>query len=117
MKQPTTLFLLLLCNFLSAQVTLSTQQAKEVYKGLKQGEILKERLKAIDSLNNIILDQDYNLNYLTDQVRAYNTTLDSLYTERQRAAVDYEKSKPTPWYKHWLTWGVIGFVSGVLIGK
>jgi len=104
-------------------LTLSPDQVKRVYIGLKERDAYAQRfndcVKSADSLNNIIQEQDYNLNLLADNLREYNAKIDSLYNERQRAAVEIQKikSEKTAWYKHPILWGVLGLIGGILIVK
>lgn len=104
-------------------LVLQPDQVKRVYIGLKERDAYAQRfsdcIKSADSLNNIIQEQDYNLNLLADNLREYNNTIDSLYNERQRAAVEIQKikSSKTEWYKHPILWGVLGLIGGILIVK
>lgn len=90
-------------------------QVQRVYVGLKQLEHYKsaytECTKAVDSLNSIVIEQDYNLNDLVRQMQDYNAQLTKLYKDRE--ALLATKPKRTLW---WL-YAAGGLITGILIAK
>jgi len=93
---------------------LNKNQITEIYKGLKQGEkyrdLYKISLNAVDSLVNIIQEQDYNLNLYIEQNNAYDEKLKTLNEQLTKAVVVEDKNK---WYNSRWIWAGVGFAGGV----
>jgi len=111
-----TILILLTCITLQAQDTihLNKTQVTEIYKGLKQGERYRElyakSLTAVDSLVNIVQEQDYNLNLYIEQNSAYDAQLKTLNDQLTKAVVVEDKNK---WYNSRWLWAGVGFAGGV----
>jgi len=112
------ILILLTCLTLQAQDTIELNkfQVTEIYKGLRQGEryraLYAKSLIAVDSLANIIQEQDYNLNLYIEQNNAYDEKLKTLNEQLTKAVVFEDKNK---WYNSRWLWAGVGFAGGVYL--
>lgn len=104
----------------TTNISLTPNQVDEVYKGLIQGDHLKkindDCKEAVTELNTIIQDQNDSLISLAGQLEDYDYALNELQDQRLQQAVELERlnNKKTPWYKHPILYGVVGFITGIL---
>jgi len=104
-------------------LVLQPLQVFKIYVGLKQGEACQDKLNSClgiaESLNGIIQQQNDSLQVAGLQVKQLNTELNAKQAELLNNAVKIQalEDKRTPWYRHPLTWSIIGLVSGILIVK
>jgi len=93
---------------ISQTLNLSPDQVLNVYTGLKQGEVYLARyeqaLIVVDSLTNIVEQQDYNLNKTLDLMKEHDAQIKEAY-----------ENMPVVWYKSPFTWGGIGLLIGALL--
>lgn len=107
----------------SSRFTLTPDQVKNVYFGLKSAEIYKrhynECLEVANSLNEIIQQQNDSIVAMDQRLEEFDYHINELYDERERSAVEIQqiKSKKTPWYRHPITLGILGFITGVWVAK
>ena len=91
-------------------LTLYPEQVLNVYTGLKQGEVYKSRyadaIKVVDSLTNIVEQQDYNLNQTLDLMKEHDAQIKQAY-----------ENMPVVWYKSPYLYGTVGLLIGILIAK
>lgn len=91
-------------------LTLNPEQVQNVYFGLKQGQEYHKRyadaLIVVDSLTNIVEQQDYELNLTLDLMKEHDAQIKQAY-----------ENMPVVWYKSPFTWGAVGVLIGILIAK
>jgi len=89
---------------------LLPEQVFNIYVGLKQGDVYKARyadvLKVVDSLTNIVEQQDYNLNQTLDLMKEHDAQIKEAY-----------ENMPVVWYKSPYLYGALGLLIGILITK
>jgi len=89
---------------------LKPEQVFNIYVGLKQGEVYKSRyeqaLIVVDSLTNIVEQQDYNLNQTLDLMKEHDAQIKEAYD-----------NMPVVWYKSPYLYGAVGILIGILITK
>lgn len=104
-------------------VSIHKLQIKNIYIGLKQSEAYKkyyyECLQSSNELNQIINNQDQELKKSLKNILYLNAKNDSLNKKIIEAEVNVQKikNKKIPWYKHPITYGIIGFISGIYLMK
>ena len=104
-------------------LSISPTQVKNIYIGLKQGEIFKQRLDACVSLknelNNIIQEQNKFLQLNMVELSQLNADLATKNDLLLKSAVDIQilKNKKIPWYRHPILYTVLGLAGGVYISK
>jgi len=91
-------------------LSLNPNQVLNVYTGLKQGEVYRQRylqaLIVVDSLTNIVEQQDYNLNQTLDLMKEHDAQIKEAY-----------ENMPVVWYKSPYLYGAFGIIFGILIAK
>lgn len=102
-------------------LTISPNQVKNIYIGLKRGEVVQKRLDTcylvVTELNGIIQDQNKSLQFSLTELSRLNADLATKNTMLRDSAVNIEKLKKTKWYRHPITWSIIGLAGGILIAK
>lgn len=107
----------------SSQFTLTPDQVKNVYFGLKSAEKYKkyyqECLEVANSMNEIIQQQNDSIIAMDQRAEELDYQINKLYDEREETSVEIQqlKSKKTVWYKHPVTLLVVGFITGVWVAK
>lgn len=107
----------------ASQFTLTPEQVKNVYFGLKSVEAYKrhyaECLEVANSLNEIIQQQNDSIIAMDQRAEELDYQINKLYDEREETSVEIQqiKSKKTPWYRHPITMLVAGFITGVWVAK
>lgn len=102
---------------------ISPAQVKNIYTGLKQGEVFKQRLDACvllkNELNNIIQEQNKFLQLNMSELSRLNADLATKNDLLLKSAVDIQilKNKKIPWYKHPILYTVLGLAGGIYIAK
>lgn len=103
------------CTPVLAQDTicLTSEQVRNVYVGLRLSEEYKSRyeqsLQASYRLDSIIQAQNDSIQASVLRLKSVNAKL----IEKQEERLNL----PPVWYKHPITWAIIGFISGILIAK
>lgn len=91
----------------------------DIYRGLKQGEINKRKLRTCleisNSLNQLIQDQKKEIDEAAKKLSASNSELAKLHDQNSKKAAEIQKLKKTPWYRHPITYLIAGFAGGVFI--
>jgi len=106
-----------------SNLTLSPNHVRNVYIGLKQGEACKiklsEALRAAHSLDTLVQSLNTDLQAAVIQTRILNSQIDLKQAELLKKSVEIERltNKKTPWWRHPITWGVLGFAAGVFITR
>ena len=120
-KLPLILILIGLQAYSQDTLCLTPTQYKNIYTGLKTGEQYRSRYEqaynAAQDLNTIIQKQNDSLQVIYSRLTALNTELNQAHADLTSESVKIEASKPVKWWKHPITWGIIGFVAGVLTIK
>ena len=104
-------------------VSFEKPQVKNIYTGLKQGEAYREYyyecLQASNELNQIINKQDQELQKSLNELKLLNTYNEALNKQIIDSSVTIEKlkNKKIPWYKHPITYGLLGFAGGIYLMK
>lgn len=102
---------------------LSHSQVRNVYKGLKEGEIAKQNLKdcleIANSLNGIIQGQNDSIQASVLRINNLNTDISKANADYTKKSVELQqlKDKKTPWYKHPILYSVLGLLTGIWITK
>lgn len=80
---------------------------------------LPECVKAANDLNVIIQDQSYFIIDLTNEFMAAQKAKDSIFAEKQKAAVDLQKlkDKKVPFYRNPWYYLIAGFIGGIFAAK
>lgn len=80
---------------------------------------LPECVKAANDLNVIIQDQSYFIIDLTNEFMAVQKAKDSIFAEKQKAAVELQKlkNKKVPFYRNPWYYLIAGFIGGVFAAK
>lgn len=113
----------LLISVKNDSVKIYKPQIKNIYIGLKQSEQYKEYyyecLQISNQLNQVINNQDQELKKSLKQITILNSDTEALNLKITASEVEIQrlKNKKTPWYKHPLLYGFIGFVGGVYLIK
>lgn len=104
-------------------VYISKPQVKNIYVGLKQSEHYSEYyyecLQVSNELNQVINNQDQELKKSLKQITILNSDTDELNLKITASEVEIQrlKNKKTPWYRHPLLYGFLGFVGGIYLIK
>jgi len=104
-------------------ISIQREQIKNVYTGLKQSEAYREYyyecLQASNDLNWIINKQDQELQKSLNELKLLNTYNEALNKQIIDSSVTIEKlnNKRIPWYKHPITYGLLGFMGGIYLMK
>lgn len=104
-------------------LTISAEQVKNIYTGLKTAEVTEQRLneceKVANELNSIIQEQNESLQLSGLELSRLNIELSEQNDLLLKSAVHIQKlkDKKTPWYRHPVTWSIIGLIGGILIAK
>ena len=104
-------------------VSISKPQVKNIYVGLKQLESYREYynecLQVSNEMNQIINNQDQELKKSLKQITILNSDTEALNLKITASEVEIQrlKNKKTPWYKHPLLYGFLGFVGGIYLIK
>jgi len=105
----------------SDTLCLTPTQYKNIYTGLKTGEQYRLRYEqaynAAKDLNTIIQKQNDSLQVIYSRLIVLNTELNQAHMDLTAESVKIEANKPVKWWNHPITWGIIGFVAGVLMVK
>jgi len=105
----------------SDTLCLTPTQYKNIYTGLKTGEQYRLRYEqaynAAQDLNTIIQKQNDSLQVIYSRLTVLNTDLNQAHMDITAESVKIEANKPVKWWKHPITWGIIGFIAGVLTVK
>jgi hypothetical protein len=100
---------------------IAPAQVKNIYIGLKRGEVAQQRLDAcylvVTELNEIIQEQNKFLQFSLTELSRLNADLAIKNNQLMDSAVKMEKLKKTKWYRHPITWSIVGLVGGILIAK
>jgi len=98
---------------------LTPGQYKNIYRGLKTGEQYRLQYQqahiAAQDLNTIIQKQNDSLQVIYSRLTVLNLELNHAHQDLMVESVKIEASKPVKWFKHPVLWGVVGFISGLLI--
>jgi len=98
---------------------LTPAQYKNIYKGLKTSNEYRlqyqQAYNAAQELNIIIQKQNDSLQVIYSRLTVLNLELNQAHEDLTVESVKIEASKPVKWFKHPILWGIIGFVSGLLI--
>lgn len=104
-------------------ISIQREQIKNVYIGLKQSEAYREYyyecLISSNELNKIIHDQDSELKKSLEQIKILNSKTENLNLKIIDAEVERQrlKDKKTPWYRHPVIYGLLGFIGGIYLMK
>lgn len=104
-------------------VKISKPQVKNIYVGLKQSERFREYyyecLQVSNDLNQIINNQDQELKKSLKQISILNSDAEALNLKITASEVEIQrlKNKKIPWYKHPITYGLLGFIGGIYLMK
>lgn len=104
-------------------VKISKPQVKNIYIGLKQSERFREYyyecLQVSKDLNQIINNQDQELKKSLKQISILNSDTEALNLKITASEVEIQrlKNKKIPWYKHPITYGLLGFIGGIYLMK
>jgi hypothetical protein len=104
-------------------VNIYKPQVKNIYIGLKQSEAYREYyyecLQSANELNQIINKQDQELQKSLNELKLLNTYNEALNKQIINSSVTIEKPKhkKIPWYKHPITYGLLGFAGGIYLMK
>jgi len=104
-------------------ISIQREQIKNVYTGLKQSEAYREYyyecLQSSNELNQIINKQDQELQKSLNELKLLNTYNEALNKQIIDSSVTIEKLKNNkiPWYKHPITYGLLGFAGGIYLMK
>jgi len=105
----------------SDTLCLTPIQYKNIYTGLKTGEQYRLRYEqaynAAQDLNMIIQKQNDSLQVIYSRLTVLNKELNQAHSDLTAESVKIERHKPVKWWKHPITWGIIGFIAGVLMVK
>jgi len=105
----------------SDTLCLTPTQYKNIYTGLKTGEQYRLRYEqaynAAQDLNTIVQKQNDSLQVIYSRLTVLNTELNQAHADLTVESVKIERDKPVKWWKHPITWGIIGFIAGVLTVK
>jgi len=102
---------------------ISPNQVKNVYTGLKQNEQLKSKLSdcigTAKSLNEIIQKQNDSLQVAGNRILKLNSDITKGQEEITKIAVKIQKleDRKIPWYKHPITYTILGILGGIFIAK
>ena len=107
----------------TTDLQINPGQVKNVYIGLKQGEVYKSRLadciSVANELNTKIQAQNDSIQksvLATKLLLVENNELNEKYT-KQSVEVQRLQNRKTPWYRHPITYTIIGFAGGVYLMK
>ena len=104
-------------------VSINRNQVKNIYVGLKQSEAFREYyyecLQVSNELNQIINNQDSELQKSIKTVSGLNIKNDSLNKKITETEISIQKfkNKKIPFWKHPITYGILGFVGGIYLIK
>lgn len=100
---------------------IKPEQVKNIYIGLKQGEINKQKLNDCIStakqLNELIQVQNDSLQLSLVEISKLNELLSKKQNELLDNAVKIEKLEKIPWYKRNVLYLALGFIGGIYLIK
>jgi hypothetical protein len=103
--------------------SIENTQIKNIYIGLKQSEQYRiyyyDCLQSSNQLKLIIDKQDQKLKKSLDTIKVLNNHNEELNKKIIDSSVSIEelKNKKTPWYKHPILYGILGFIGGIYLMK
>lgn len=107
----------------NTDLQINPEQVKNIYIGLKQCEIYKQRADECtliaNDLNAKIQSQNDSIQKsvsATKKLLLENRDLNKKYT-KQSVEVQILKNRKTPWYKHPILYSILGFAGGVYLMK
>lgn len=104
-------------------VKISKPQIKNIYIGLKQLDHYKKQLKdcskSLIEMHEIVKHSDSTLQKSLKELVKLNDLNEKLNNQITNAEIEKQrlKSKKTPWYRHPITYAIIGFAGGVYLMK
>lgn len=101
---------------------LQPKQVKEIYKGLKQGEIYKKAfsdcLISVNELDSIVQSLNVELKAYVDKQSKHDKELAELNAQLTKKTAEIAELKAKrKWYKSPILWAGLGFATGVYLMK